>query len=71
MPDMNYAWCFDHGVLHRFSPAEGPWCTGTWVQLPGVSEDLALEAKERQYGEARFFDQLTLEQQVMLVEARS
>lgn len=58
--DAIYAWCFDHGRLHRFLLSEGCWCTAAWVQLTGSTEEEAMESKQLIWGEAQFFDQLDL-----------
>jgi hypothetical protein len=61
-----YAWCFDHGALHRFQPRETPWCAGAWIHLDAYSEEAALAIKQRAWGEARFLDELTPDQQVTI-----
>lgn len=63
-----YAWCFDHGTLHRFQPGTTPWCTAAWIHLDAYSEEVALAIKRRAWGDARFLDELTLEQQLTIVE---
>ncbi|MFJ1936863.1 hypothetical protein ACIOGZ_29915 [Kitasatospora sp. NPDC088160] len=62
-----FAWCFDHGRLHRFAADDEPWCTAAWVSLPGGSADEALKAKHERFGNAVFFDHLPSEQQLALV----
>ena len=64
-----FAWCFDHGTLHQFVGDAEPWCTAAWVLLAASTEGQALEAKDRTYGPARFFDDLMLGRQVEVVEA--
>jgi hypothetical protein len=66
-PDAFYAWCFDHGRLHRFLLAEGTWCTAAWVPLVGSTEAEALSNKKVAWGDAQFFDQLTLDRQGGLI----
>jgi hypothetical protein len=60
-----FAWCFDHGRLHRFSPE--PWCTAAWIRLDGQTESQALASKTALFGDARFIDQLSPGSQVELV----
>lgn len=69
--DLSYAWCLDHGRLHRFSQEDGAWCSALWVPLDGTSEGTALANKQSRFGEARFFDELPREVQTELIEARS
>jgi hypothetical protein len=64
-----FAWCFDHGRSHNFST--GAWCTAFWVKLAGQTEAEALADKQTRFGDAVFYDQLTLEQQGALIENRS
>lgn len=61
-----YAWCFDHGRLHPFT--NGAWCTASWTPLTGGTETEALADKAARFGEAIFFDQLTTEQQLELID---
>jgi hypothetical protein len=63
-----FAWCFSHGTLHRFDP-EDPWCTATWIAFTATSGKEAFEAKRHAYGDARFLDQLSPEQQLEVIEA--
>lgn len=67
---MTYAWCFDHGTLHRFQPDTTPWCTAAWVGFTATTETAALEAKQHAYGEARFLHELPTEQQLEVIEIR-
>lgn len=69
MTENPFVWCFDHGRMHNFS--EGAWCTAWWVVLIGTTEAEALGDKVSRFGDARFYDQLPLEQQVKLAEERS
>jgi hypothetical protein len=62
-----FAWCFDHGRLHKFHVEEGAWCTAAWVPLEGSTEEDALMHKQLTWGDAQFFDQLTLERQGGLI----
>ncbi|WP_422132214.1 hypothetical protein [Streptomyces misionensis] len=66
-----YAWCLDHGRLHRFAQQEGAWCSALWVALAGDDEQSALADKQARFGDARFFDQLPQQVQVELVESRA
>jgi hypothetical protein len=74
-PDMpplsstTYAWCFDHGTLHRLLAPEKPWCTAAWVPLHATSEEEAMEAKQHAYGDARFLDELPRDKQLEVIEA--
>jgi hypothetical protein len=61
-----YAWCFDHGELHRFRPREAPWCTAAWYALDAYSEEAALGIKRQAWGEARFLHELSVEQQAAI-----
>lgn len=63
-----YAWCFDHGTLHTFGADAIPWCTAAWVPFAAASKESALEAKTAAYGDAVFFDQLTSDRQLEVVE---
>lgn len=60
-----YAWCFDHGGIHRF--AGEPWCAARWAPLAGNTEDEALADKAARFGDAFFIDQLPIEQQLALI----
>lgn len=62
-----YAWCFDHGALHRFVRAEGAWCSAAWVPLDGSTKGEALRHKQLVWGHAQFFDQLPLDRQGGLI----
>ncbi|WP_369383219.1 hypothetical protein [Streptomyces sp. cg36] len=66
-PD-TYAFCFSHGDLHVFRGE--PWCTAAWVTLSGSTRDEALQDKRHRFGEARFVDGLSLEQQVEVLRLR-
>lgn len=69
MREFTYAWCFDHGVLHRF---EGePWCTAAWVPFVATGFDEASEAKTAAYGDAVFLDELTPDKQLEVLEIRN
>jgi len=67
---MRYAWCFDHGTLHRFHADEKPWCSAAWVSFAAPTEELALDAKHAAYGDAVFLDQLPLDKQLEVIEIR-
>ncbi|WP_371792891.1 hypothetical protein OG285_31620 [Streptomyces sp. NBC_01471] len=67
---MMYAWCFDHGTLHRFLAQDDPWCTAAWVPFTAASEDQALIAKQCAYGDARFFNELPGDKQLEVIEIR-
>ncbi|MFD3363661.1 hypothetical protein ACFWW5_11215 [Streptomyces albidoflavus] len=64
-----YAWCLDHGRLHRFTQKEGAWCSALWVALVGEDETTALADKRIRFGDAQFFDQLPQAVQVELVKS--
>ena len=66
MPD-RFAWCFDHGRIHRFGADETPWCDAAWVWLAGLTEAEAMADKQTSYGDVQFFDQLTREQQLAII----
>lgn len=63
-----YAWCFSHGLMHRFHG--DPWCTATWIAFPVDTAMEAHEAKHHAYGDARFLHELPAEQQMDVIEAR-
>lgn len=63
-----YAWCFDHGTLHRFQPRATPWCTAAWVHLDAYTEETALAMKQSAWGGARFLHDLNADQQLTIVE---
>lgn len=63
-----HAWCFDHGRAHVFVAGTTPWCTAAWVGFVAVSAEQALEAKQAAYGDAQFFDQLTADHQLEVIE---
>ncbi|PBC66281.1 hypothetical protein BX265_8344 [Streptomyces sp. TLI_235] len=65
-----YAWCFDHGRLHRFPAGDEPWCSAAWVPLAGATEEEAVEAKWAAYGDARFLHDLSEDKQRNFVEIR-
>ncbi|ARX81567.1 hypothetical protein SMD44_00965 [Streptomyces alboflavus] len=65
---MRYAWCFSHGLLHRFADGPEPWCTATWTWIDGATEDEAQAAKKQRFGNARFLDELPGEQQLELLD---
>lgn len=65
-----FAWCFSHGTLHRFEGALGEeWCTANWVPFAAATRGDALAVKNAWYGDAVFLEDLTLEQQVKVLEA--
>jgi hypothetical protein len=65
---VRFAWCFDHGTLHRFREGVPPWCTAAWVAFTPATEAGAIAAKQAAYGDARFFDELTLDQRLEVIE---
>lgn len=65
---VRYVWCFDHGRTHDFS--HGAWCTASWAPLNGASETEALADKAARFGDAVFYDQLPMDQQVALAEPK-
>jgi len=70
MKSCRFAFCFSHGVLHDFPVDDEPWCTATWVPFVAATKEQALEAKQAAYGDARFFDQLPVAQQLEVIEIR-
>jgi len=68
--DFIYAWCFDHGRLHRFPATDVPWCTAAWVWLAGDTEQAALADKTTRYGDAQYLWDLTTEQQLAVIDLR-
>lgn len=69
--DSEWAWCFSHGRLHRFTSGDEPWCTATWTRLTGATEDEALADKQARFGDAQFLHHLPDEQQLQLIQNRS
>ena len=65
-----FAWCFDHGTLHQFNGDTEPWCTANWVAFRASTEEQAIEGKAAAYGDAKFFDQLTYDQKLEVLEIR-
>lgn len=67
-----YAWCFDHGRLHNFPANQKPWCTAFWVPFVAAvsTEEQAIEAKQASYGDARFFNDLPVDQRIKVIEIR-
>ena len=63
-----YAWCFSHGVLHRFSSGNEPWCTATWIAFTATTEEGALAAKTEAYGDARFLHELPADKQIEVIK---
>jgi hypothetical protein len=63
-----FAWCFDHGTLHRFVDRgfrhDGVWCTAAWVELEAETTDEALCAHVAKWGGVQFFHQLSTKQQL-------
>ncbi|MFF0276893.1 hypothetical protein [Streptomyces sp. NPDC004330] len=70
-PADRHAWCFDHGRAHVFASGTTPWCTAAWVGFVAASAEQALEAKQASYGDAQFFDQLTSDHQLEVIEIRA
>lgn len=64
---VRFAWCFSHGVMHRFDPAD-PWCTATWVWLASRDEADALADKAARYGDAQFLHHLPADQQLAIIQ---
>ncbi|WP_157529301.1 hypothetical protein [Nocardia sp. NRRL S-836] len=60
---VRFGWCFSHGRLHH-NPAR---CTAFWVPLAAEDEGAALVEKRRQFGDARFLDELTPEHQFQVL----
>ncbi|MFF5639522.1 hypothetical protein [Streptomyces sp. NPDC012825] len=69
-PGDTYAYCFSHGCLHVFEAGKEPSCGATWVAFNAACEEEALEAKEAAYGDARFFDELSLPHKLEVLETR-
>jgi len=63
-----YAWCFDHGVMHRFHVGDEPWCTARWVAFTATTAEEAHAAKTEAYGDAYFLDQLPADKQLEVIE---
>lgn len=63
-----YAWCFSHGVLHRFPAGDTPWCTATWVAFTATTKAEALAAKHAAYGDAQFLNDLPADKQIEVIE---
>lgn len=66
-PPDRWAWCFSHGLQHRFAADQDPWCTATWVWLDGVTEAAALTTKAQVYSDARFLHELPDYQQLAII----
>lgn len=60
-PETRYAWCFSHGLMHRFRAGEDPWCTAVWAYLEGESEEEAQSHKKAAFGDAVFEHHLPTE----------
>lgn len=68
--DVTFAWCFDHGRIHRFRTTDVPWCTATWVWLASRDEAAALADKQARYGNAQFLHELPADQQAAILDLR-
>lgn len=68
LPPITYAYCFDHGDLHRFPKDGTPWCTAAWVAFTATNETDTLAAKRAAYGDARFLGDLPAEKQIEVIE---
>ncbi|MFJ8133985.1 hypothetical protein [Streptomyces hydrogenans] len=69
-PGDTYVYCFSHGLPHVFEADKERTCEATWVPFNVASAEELLEAKEAAYGDAQFFDQLTLSQKLEVLEIR-
>ena len=65
-----YAWCFDHGTLHRFAEGDEPWCPAVWLPFTAANEEQALEAKQYAYADAQFFSELPVDKQLEVIQIR-
>ncbi|MFE9850329.1 hypothetical protein ACFYPN_16165 [Streptomyces sp. NPDC005576] len=63
-----YAWCFSHGVMHRFFAHDTPWCTATWIAFTATNEAEALASKRAAYGDAQFLHELPVKEQIEVIE---
>lgn len=63
-----YAWCFSHGVFHRFPEGDTPWCTATWIAFTATTRTEALTAKRAAYGDAQFLHELPADKQIEVIE---
>ncbi|MGW5711566.1 hypothetical protein [Streptomyces olivaceus] len=68
MRQTRFAWCFDHGIMHRFHIGDEPWCTARWVAFTAATAEEAQAAKAEVYGDAHFLDQLPAEKQLEVIE---
>jgi len=68
MRKIRYAWCFSHGIMHRFPEGEDPWCTATWVAFTATTAEEAAEAEQAAYGDARFLHELPADKQLEVIE---
>ncbi|MCP9209517.1 hypothetical protein [Streptomyces cucumeris] len=66
-PSIGYAWCFDHGRMHRFLRRD-PWCDAAWVHLKGNTEEEASRYRREVWGEAQFLNELSSERQLAALE---
>lgn len=64
-PAIKFAWCFSHGRLHRF--VGEPWCTASWMPLFGKTEESAMGAKQRAWGDAQFVHELPDDKQMIVI----
>jgi hypothetical protein len=63
-----YAWCFDHGCMHRFKHVKTAWCAARWRPFDAYDEQSAIGMKRDLYGDAKFLHELTDEQQLNVIE---
>lgn len=68
MRQTRFAWCFDHGVMHRFPVGDEPWCTARWVAFTATTAEEAHAAKTEAYGDARFLYELPASKQLEVIE---
>ncbi|MFJ8764677.1 hypothetical protein [Streptomyces clavifer] len=66
-----HAWCFDHGRAHVFAADATPWCSAAWVGFVAACADQVMEAKQAAYGDAQYFDQLSADHQLEVIEIRA
>jgi hypothetical protein len=65
---MRFAWCFDHGTMHRFPEGDEPWCTAAWIAFTATTQEEADAAKQAAYGDVQYLDELPGEQQLEIIE---
>ncbi|MFJ4700590.1 hypothetical protein ACIP5N_21575 [Streptomyces sp. NPDC088768] len=61
---------FSHGLPHVFEAGKELSCTATWTPFRVASAEEILEAMEAAYGSAQLFEELSLPQQLEVLEIR-